>query len=269
MKLSAIKTRPPKRGKDWNKAQLAKQIEKMTELQDKLYASRKKGVLVLLQAMDAAGKDTVIKHAMGGINPQGCHVRSFKQPTQEELDHDFLWRVQPHLPAKGYIAIFNRSYYEEVLVLKVHPELLARQGLEDSEELWKHRYHSIREFERHLHRNGTEIIKIFLHVSKAEQKKRFLQRIEDTAKNWKFSDSDVREREHWEAYQKAYQHMLDETSSRECPWHVVPADDKWAARRMVAQIIVEKLKDIDPAYPASRDVKILAAARTHLEKRGA
>ena len=239
---------------DKPKAQEALAIgrEALSELQDKLYAQDRWSVLLVFQAMDAAGKDGAIKHVMSGVNPQGCQVTSFKAPTSEELDHDYMWRCTKNLPERGRIGIFNRSYYEEVLVVKVHPEFLEGQKLPPSlvdKHVWDNRYEDIRDFERYLARNGTVIRKFFLHVSRDEQKKRFLERIEQPEKNWKFSAADVRERGHWDAYMDAYQKMIRETASEESPWYVVPADNKWFTRLVVAAAVVEALASLDLRYP--------------------
>jgi PPK2 family polyphosphate:nucleotide phosphotransferase len=238
-------------------------------LQDMLYAQDRWSVLLVFQAMDAAGKDGAIKHVMSGINPQGCQVTSFKAPTSEELDHDYLWRCARNLPERGRIGIFNRSYYEEVLVVKVHPEFLEGQKLPPSlvgKDVWDDRYQDIRSFERYLTRQGTVIVKFFLHVSRDEQKKRFLERIEQPEKNWKFSAADVGERGHWDAYMNAYQKMIRETASKEAPWYVVPADNKWFTRLVVAAAVVEALDSLDIHYPevTKGQRKQLAAARAEL-----
>ncbi len=224
----------------------------LAELQDMLYAQDRWSVLLVFQAMDAAGKDSAIKHVMSGINPQGCQVTSFKQPTSEELDHDFLWRCAKNLPERGRIGIFNRSYYEEVLVVKVHREYLEAQKIPPQlvgKDIWDQRYQDIRNFERYLSRNGTRIVKFFLHVSRGEQKKRFLERIDHPEKNWKFSAADVRERAHWDDYMAAYQDMIRETASEEAPWYVVPADNKWFTRLVVAAAAVDALAGLDLHYP--------------------
>jgi len=226
--------------------------EALADLQDKLYAQDRWAVLLVFQAMDAAGKDGAIKHVMSGVNPQGCQVYSFKAPSPEELDHDYLWRCMKSLPERGRIGIFNRSYYEEVLVVKVHPEYLAAQKLPPQlvgKNLWKDRYQDIRAFERYLSRNGVLIRKFFLHVSRDEQKKRFLERIDQPEKNWKFSAADVKERNHWDAYMAAYQEMIRKTSTPESPWYVVPADNKWFTRIVVAAAIVEALASLELHYP--------------------
>jgi PPK2 family polyphosphate:nucleotide phosphotransferase len=232
---------------------LGKQVAALSSLQDKLYADNRYALLLIFQAMDAAGKDGVIKHVMSGVNPQGCQVVSFKHPSAEELDHDFLWRSTRALPERGRMGIFNRSYYEEVLIVRVHPEILRAQNLPPEtpggDGLWEQRYRSIAGLERHLHRNGTRILKFFLHLSKDEQRKRFLERIDDPEKNWKFSSTDVKERGYWKQYAKAYEDCLAATSTRQAPWHVVPADDKRNARLIVSHIIVDALKRLDIRYP--------------------
>jgi PPK2 family polyphosphate:nucleotide phosphotransferase len=234
------------------KQMLAEGVDRLNDLQQRLYAGDRWSLLIVLQAMDAAGKDSIIKHVMSGINPQGCAVHSFKQPSAEELDHDFLWRVAQRLPERGRIGIFNRSHYEEVLVVRVHPDLLARQKLPKplaGKDIWKHRFSDIRTFERHLARNGTLILKFFLNVSREEQRKRFLDRIDEPAKNWKFSMSDVNERERWDDYMAAYDEMIRETSRPEAPWYVVPADNKWFTRLVVAAAMAEALEGLDLKYP--------------------
>jgi len=234
-------------------------VQALSSLQNVLYASGSYAVLFIFQAMDAAGKDGTIRHVMSGVNPQGCQVFSFKQPSAEELQHDFLWRTTKCLPERGRIGIFNRSYYEEVLVVRVHPELLRAEGLSEEAAadgaLWKGRYQSIREFESHLHRNGTRLVKIFLHLSKEEQRKRFLQRIDDPAKNWKFSEADIKERKYWKDYREAYEECISATSTADAPWYVVPADDKENARIIVSQIAVDTLASLKVAYPATPSEK--------------
>jgi PPK2 family polyphosphate:nucleotide phosphotransferase len=227
-------------------------------------------VLLIFQAMDAAGKDGAIKHVMSGVNPQGCEVTAFKAPSAEELDHDYLWRCMRALPNRGHIGIFNRSYYEETLVVRVHPDLLARQKLPPSlvkKDIWKQRFQDIRAFERYLTRNGIIIRKFFLHVSKKEQKRRFLERIENPDKNWKFSSADAREREHWGAYMEAYEDMIRNTATREAPWYIVPADNKWFTRVVVAAAIIDALDSLKLAYPEVGPAKLkeLAAARRALQ----
>jgi len=228
-------------------------INALAELQDKLYAQDRWGVLVVLQAMDAAGKDSTIKHVMSGVNPQGCEVHSFKAPSSEELDHDYLWRAVTRLPRRGEIGIFNRSYYEEVLIVRVHQNVLQAEKLPrdilGDRKLWSDRLHDIRAFEHYLSRNGILVLKFFLHVSKREQKRRFLERIDDPSKNWKFSLGDLKEREHWDEYMDAYEEAIRETASKHAPWFVVPADNKWFTRIVVAGAIVEALGSLDLAYP--------------------
>ena len=225
--------------------------QQMAILQDRLYAENKESILIIFQAMDAAGKDSAIKHVISGVNPQGVSVHNFKQPSSEELDHDYLWRAFRALPERGNIGIFNRSYYEDVLVVKVHG-LHKTAQLPDrclSKHLFEERYQQISQFEHYLHQNGTRVIKIFLHLSKEEQKKRFLKRIDDPEKNWKFSQSDIEERAFWDDYQAAYEDAIQHTATKTAPWYIVPADKKWFARLLISQIIVETLQDIDPQYP--------------------
>ncbi len=243
---------------------LAEGIARLSELQERLYASNRWSVLIVLQAMDAAGKDSLIKHVMSGLNPQGVEVTSFKQPSAEELDHDFLWRINRRLPQRGRIGIFNRSHYEEVLAVRVHPELLARQGLPrelDGKKIWQHRFDDIREFERHLARNGTLILKFFLNVSQDEQRKRFLERIAEPAKRWKFSLGDVAERRLWPKYMDAYEDVIRETSLDVAPWYVVPADNKWFTRMVVAAALVDALDRLKLEYP-----KVEGAALNELQQ---
>lgn len=232
---------------------LDEQVEELSELQRLLYASNRHALLLIFQAMDAAGKDGAIRHVMSGINPQGCQVFSFKQPSAEELEHDFLWRTNRRLPERGRIGIFNRSYYEEVLIVRVHPELLRAQGLPATtiaeKAIWKERYRSIVDLEAHLHRNGTRIVKFFLHLSKEEQRQRFLARIDEPDKNWKFSLADVHERKHWDAYMHAYETCLNATSTEHAPWYVVPADDKKNARLIISQIVLETMRGLKMHYP--------------------
>ena len=235
---------------------LATGVEHLAELQDRLYSQDTYGVLFVLQAMDAAGKDGMIKHVMSGINPQGVHVTSFKAPSEEERDHTYLWRVQRAVPGRGMIGIFNRSHYEDVLVVRVHPEFLAGSQLPPSAlegDIWKRRYREINDFERHLGDNGIKVVKVFLNVSSQEQRVRFLSRIDDPTKNWKFSSGDVDEREHWDAYQEAFADMLSATSTEDAPWYVVPADKKWFARLCGAAILAHTLLEIDPHYPTLAD----------------
>lgn len=224
----------------------------MQEIQDKLYAQDQWAVLLIFQAMDAAGKDGVIKHVMSGVNPQGCHVWSFKQPSTEELNHDFLWRTTLRLPVRGDIGVFNRSYYEEVLVVRVHPEFLEKQRIPEEltgKGIWKERFEDIRNFEQHLVRNGTVIRKFFLNVSKEEQRQRFLARLEEPEKNWKFSEADVSERRHWDAYMDAYEDMIQHTARPHAPWYVIPADHKWFMHLMVSAAIIETLESLKLEYP--------------------
>jgi PPK2 family polyphosphate:nucleotide phosphotransferase len=223
-------------------------VHKLSELQELLYAHNRYALLLIFQAMDAAGKDSAIKHVMSGVNPQGCEVFSFKQPSVEELEHDFLWRTACRVPQRGHIGIFNRSYYEEVLVARVHPEilrgqLLPKEALEDKN-IWKHRFQSMANFEKHLHRNGTRVVKFFLHISKEEQKRRFLRRIDEPAKNWKFSQADIRERKLWKDYMRAYEECLSATSTEEAPWHVIPSDDKPNARLIISATVLRVLKSL-------------------------
>jgi PPK2 family polyphosphate:nucleotide phosphotransferase len=242
---------------------------RLEELQSRLYAQDCWALLLVFQAMDAAGKDSTIKHVMSGVNPQGCQVYSFKRPSAEELDHDYLWRSARALPERGRIGIFNRSYYEEVLVVRVHPEILGSQRLPErlvGKKIWKDRYESINGFEHHLARNGTVIRKFFLNVSKAEQKKRFLSRLDDPSKNWKFESGDLGERERWDDYQEAYQDAIRATSRKYAPWYVVPADHKWFMRLVVAEAIIDALEDMKVRYPKVDDVerRKLGAARRRL-----
>lgn len=238
--------------KDAAQDKVQSNVTLLSELQDKLYAQDNYSVLIIFQALDAAGKDGAIKHVMSGINPQGCHVTSFKTPSAEELDHDYLWRSVRALPRRGEIGIFNRSYYEEVLVTRVHPEILQRQKLPPAsieKHIWKKRYEQINNFEKHLVENGTMIVKFFLNVSKKEQARRFLDRVERPAKNWKFSDSDYAERQHWDDYQKAYEDCIQNTSTPYAPWFVIPADHKWFTRLAVSETIVRALQLLSLKYP--------------------
>jgi PPK2 family polyphosphate:nucleotide phosphotransferase len=244
-------------------------IKVLRALQEKLYADDKWSVLLIFQAMDAAGKDGAIKHVFSGINPQGCQVTSFKSPSSEELDHDFLWRCTKNLPERGRIGIFNRSYYEEVLVVKVHPEFLAAQKLpaEVSDgNFWKKRYQDISQFEKYLHNNGILVLKFFLHVSKKAQKERFMERLDNPDKNWKFSTADVKERQHWDEYQEAYEEMIRNTASEHAPWFVVPADKKWYTRAVVAAAVIEAIDSLNPQFPKLDEKKLadLTAARQAL-----
>jgi PPK2 family polyphosphate:nucleotide phosphotransferase len=254
--------------KDEAKALLAKGTKRLAELQERLYAQHQWAILVVLQGLDAAGKDSVIKHVMSEVNPQGCDVHSFKAPSQLELDHDFLWRASLVLPRRGHIGIFNRSYYEEVLVVRVHPEFLDRQGLPPkliTKNIWQERYEDINAFELHLARNGIAPLKFFLHVSHEEQRKRLLERLDDLAKQWKFNAADVGESKLWDQYMSAYQEMVRGTATDAAPWYVVPADQKWFSRLVVAAAIVERLEAIDPKFPELdqaelRDIAALRAA---------
>ena len=234
-------------------AKLQADVERLSALQDILYASQSHALLILVQAMDAAGKDSLIKHVMTGLNPQGCTVHSFKEPSTEELRHDFLWRAVKALPERGMIGIFNRSYYEEVLVVRVHPELLRSGHIEEApaEFLWKNRFEDIRAFERHLTRNGTVLLKFFLNVSREEQRKRFLERLTEQDKHWKFSPRDIAEREHWDKYMTAYEDALRHTSTPWAPWHVLPADHKWFTRLAAADIVVKALEKMKLRYPVA------------------
>jgi PPK2 family polyphosphate:nucleotide phosphotransferase len=240
--------------KDYEKL-LEEHIEQLSAQQELLYASNSYAVLLIFQAMDAAGKDGVIKHVMSGVNPQGCQVYSFKHPSASELQHDFLWRTTRDLPERGRIGIFNRSYYEEVLIARVHPEILLGEGIAEADmsTIWHDRYRSIVNQERHLHLNGTRIIKFFLHLSKDEQRKRFLERIDKPEKNWKFSEADIEERAYWKDYMKAYEKCLGATSTSDSPWYVVPADDKENARLIVSRIVVDTLEGLEMSYPKTSD----------------
>jgi PPK2 family polyphosphate:nucleotide phosphotransferase len=254
---------------------LADHVEQLKKLQRLLYASDQFALLLIFQAMDAAGKDGAIAHVMSGVNPQGCQVYSFKHPSAEELEHDFLWRTSRCLPERGRIGIFNRSYYEEVLIARVHPEILRAERLPERESssgskdgIWQERYQSILGLERHLHRNGTRTIKFFLHLSKDEQRRRFLERIDDPEKRWKFSQADIEERKYWRQYMKAYEACLGATSTSHAPWYVVPADDKKNARLIVSRIVVETLAKLKMQYPAQSDARLreLRAIRGKLAK---
>ncbi len=253
LKQWPTKVKPFCKSKKHYKKLLKEHVEALSALQQLHYASHRYALLLIFQGMDAGGKDGAIRHVMSGINPQGCEVFSFKQPTADELEHDFLWRTTRHLPERGRIGIFNRSYYEEVLVVRVHPEILRSQGLSeelrDEKTIWKERYRSIVDLEEHLHRNGTRIIKFFLHLSKEEQRKRFLERIDEPDKNWKFSLADIHERKYWKDYMKAYEACLKATSTHHAPWYVVPADDKENARLIVSQVVLDALNEMKMAYP--------------------
>ncbi len=245
------------------KEALARGVEALARLQDVLYADDKWGVLLIFQAMDAAGKDGAIKHVMSGVNPQGCDVASFKAPSAEDLDHDYLWRCQKHLPERGRIGIFNRSYYEEVLVVKVHPEILAKQKVPPSllgKDVFEKRYKDIRAFERYLSRNGIVVRKFFLHVSRDEQKKRFLERVDNPDKNWKFSAADAKERGFWKQYMGAYEDMIRATATEDAPWYVVPADNKWFTRVVVAAAVIDALASLELKYPKVDKAKLAELA---------
>jgi PPK2 family polyphosphate:nucleotide phosphotransferase len=250
---------------------LTEDVTSLAAAQDLLYADDSYAILIILQAMDAAGKDGIIKHVMSGVNPQGCQVYSFKQPSSEELDHNFLWRCMKVLPERGRIGIFNRSYYEEVLVVKVHEELIAKQHIprvKVNKDFWNDRYEDINAFERHLVRNGTVILKFFLNVSKEVQCKRFVERINDPSKHWKFSGADIAERSYWDDYQQAYEDMLNATSTKWAPWYVVPADYKWVSRAVVAKVLTTTIDDLDLHYPEvpPERLKQIEESRKKLEK---
>ena len=237
---------------------LEKGIARLSDLQQKLYAQDQWAVLVILQGMDAAGKDSVIRHVMSGVNPQGCEVYSFKEPSREDLDHDFLWRAAKLLPQRGRIGIFNRSYYEEVLVVRVHSELLRKERIPNSignKKIWKERFEDINAFETHLNRNGVLLRKFFLHLSKEEQRKRFLRRLDEPEKNWKFSEADVKERERWDDYMQAYEDMIRHTATPDAPWFVVPADHKWFTRMVVAAVVIQSLESLHLTFPRVDDAK--------------
>lgn len=250
---------------------LEKGVARLAELQERLYAQNRWSLLIILQAMDAAGKDSAIKHVMSGLNPQGCEVHPFKSPSDEELDHDFLWRCACRLPRRGRIGIFNRSYYEETLVVRVHPEILGHEKLAPElrgARLWKERFEDIRAFERHLARSGTIVMKFFLHVSREEQRRRFLARLEEPAKNWKFSAADLPERARWDDYMAAYEETIRHTATRHAPWHVVPADHKWFSRLVIAEAIIARLQELDPQPPAlpEAEQRRLKTARAALQR---
>jgi PPK2 family polyphosphate:nucleotide phosphotransferase len=253
------------------KEQIQKDVDCLEDLQAKLYAQDRWSLLLIFQATDAAGKDGTIKHVMSGVNPEGCQVTSFKTPSDKELQHDFLWRTTVNLPERGHIGIFNRSYYEEVLVVRVHPAVLDAQKLSSevvTKNIWKERFEDIHAFERHMARNGTVIRKFFLHLSKKEQKKRFLARLDEPEKHWKFSEADVREREYWDDYQGAYEEMIRNTASKHAPWYVVPADNKWFTHLVVSAAIVETLEELNLSYPKVDAAKLreIKAARKTLSK---
>lgn len=272
--VASAPTEPPKDSPSRAdaKKKLAEAVEELSELQDVLYAHDRHALLVIFQALDAAGKDSTVRAVFDGVNPTGIHVTSFKAPNKTELDHDFLWRTSLHLPERGMIGVFNRSYYEEVLVVRVHPHFLDGQQLhdrpQDLAELWEHRYESIRSHEAHLVRNGTLVVKFWLNISKAEQKKRFLKRLDEPEKNWKFNPQDVEERKYWDEYQRAYEAALNATSTPEAPWYAIPADDKPFMRLTVAQILVETLKRQKIEYPKVEAAEMgrFEAARKLLEE---
>ncbi|TMA11933.1 MAG: polyphosphate kinase 2 family protein [Deltaproteobacteria bacterium] len=255
-----LKSEQKKESREW----LQHGVERLSQLQEKLYAQDRWALLLIIQAMDAAGKDGTIKHVMSGVNPQGCDVHPFKAPSSEELDHDYLWRAMKALPERGRIGIFNRSYYEEVLVVRVHPELLAQQKIPDAlvgKKIWKERYKDINAFERYLTRNGVAIRKFFLHISPEEQRRRLLARLQEPDKNWKFSLADAQEREYWDDYMEAYEDMIRHTGNKHAPWFVVPADNKWFTRMVVAAAVIDALEDMDLAFP-----KVDAAKRKELQE---
>jgi PPK2 family polyphosphate:nucleotide phosphotransferase len=266
------KVDPVYKSKEQYQELLAKHVAKLSSQQQLLYASNRHAVLLIFQAMDAAGKDGAIKHVMSGVNPQGCQVFSFKHPSATELEHDFLWRTTRDLPERGRIGIFNRSYYEEVLIVRVHPEILRSEAIPNTphhdKKVWHDRYRSIVDLEKHLHDNGTRIIKFFLHLSKNEQRRRFLARIDEPEKNWKFSAADIAERKFWKQYMKAYEECLSATSTRDAPWYVVPADDKENARLIVSQIILDTFEGLKMAYPktSTKHRKELQSIRRRLTK---
>jgi PPK2 family polyphosphate:nucleotide phosphotransferase len=272
IKLKNISSRvkPYYKSKDQYQEIPGEHIRKLSARQNQLYATNRYSLLLIFQGMDAAGKDGAIQHVMSGINPKGCEVFSFKQPSAEELEHDFLWRTTHHLPERGHIGLFNRSYYEEVLIVRVHPQLLQNEGLPDElsgKSIWKERYQSIMDLEDHLYRNETLIIKFFLHLSKDEQRKRFLARIDEPEKNWKFSAADIQERKYWNHYRKAYEACLSATSTKEAPWYIVPADDKENARLIVSCVILDMLEGLDLSYPDVDEArrKELLSIRNQLE----
>jgi PPK2 family polyphosphate:nucleotide phosphotransferase len=266
------KTEPVYRSRENYQQLLGEHVASLSSLQQLLYAFNRYAVLLIFQAMDAAGKDGAIKHVMSGVNPQGCQVFSFKHPTPIELQHDFLWRATRDLPERGRIGIFNRSYYEEVLIARVHPEILRSEGLPDAlldeKTVWRDRYRSIVDLELHLSGNGTRIVKFYLHISKEEQRKRFLQRIDDPEKNWKFSAADVAERQYWNQYMKAYEECFNATSTQRAPWYIVPADDKENARLIVSKIVLETLDELEMTYPKAdaERRRELQSIRAQLEK---
>lgn len=242
------------------KKKVEKNLKTMSELQDVLYAHDKYSILIILQAMDAGGKDGTIRHVMSGVNPQGCQVFSFKKPSDEELDHDYLWRIHKSLPERGRIGIFNRSYYEEVLVARVHPEILQKEKLPSeliTKDIWKTRFRQINDFEKYLYENGTRIIKLFLHISKEEQKNRFLSRQQDPTKNWKLSKPDMEERKHWDEYMNAFEDMINNTSTKWAPWYIIPSNKKWFRNYIVSEIISKVMKSLDISYPKLSDESLV------------
>lgn len=250
---------------------LEKNVKKLSDLQEVLYADNRHALLIIFQAMDAAGKDGAIKHVMSGLNPQGVHVSSFKQPSAEELDHDYLWRSMKQLPERGRIGIFNRSYYEDVLIVRVHPQILQSNSMPEKilndPHIWKHRFNQIKNFEDYLAQNGIHTLKFFLHISKAEQKERFLARIEEPEKNWKFSATDAKERQHWDKYMDAYSDAIENTSTKNAPWYVVPADKKWFTRLAISEVIIKKMESLNLEYPKVSEVHMqsLQEAKAMLE----
>ena len=262
---------PKEQRKQFAQELLSEDVSELAEAQERLYAADTWSVLLIFQAMDAAGKDSTIRHVMSGVNPQGCQVYSFKHPSYEELDHNFLWRCMKALPERGRIGIFNRSYYEEVLIVRVHPKLVEAQRIPDAKvnkDFWQARYDDINSFEQHLARNGTAILKFFLNVSQDEQRKRFLDRLNEPKKHWKFSAGDLKERDYWDDYMEAYEEMLRQTSTKWAPWYVVPADYKWVTRAAVARIVTQKIKSLNLAYPevTKEQQAAIEAARKQLEK---
>jgi len=253
LKKWATCTKPFYKSEEHYKGLLANDVKELSHLQSMLYAGNEYSLLLIFQAMDAAGKDGAIKHVLSGVNPQGCDVYSFKHPSAEELQHDFLWRTTCRLPARGRIGVFNRSYYEEVLIVRVHPEILRGERIPEElnahKTIWEGRYRSIVDLEKHLHRNGTRVVKFFLHLSKEEQRKRFLERIDEPGKNWKFSLDDIVERKYWDQYRTAYEECLSATSTGSAPWHVVPADDKLNARLIVSRVVIEAMEELKMSFP--------------------
>ena len=272
LKKWPTQTKPIYKSKEDYKTILETHIKELSARQSLLYADNRYALLLIFQAMDAAGKDGAIKHVMSGINPQGCQVFSFKHPSATDLEHDFLWRTTRCLPERGHIGIFNRSYYEEALIVRVHPEILRAQELPENlfkdKNFWQHRFRSINDLEKHLYRNGTRVVKVFLHLSKEEQRKRFLARIDDPEKNWKFSKFDLAERKFWKSYMKVYEECLSATSTSHAPWFIVPADDKETARLIISQIVLDTLQSLKMSYPKTSKVRLkeLQAIRKTLAK---